>query len=207
MLKVHGGTSVEDVKREVARASEIARQNFQLEGCGFNIPVTILFFDECNTSYDALWLCSEMMNDGTLDGQPVAALEKHGLKIAIACNPYKLHSPELIARLEKAGLGYHAGNANAANAGKAKDEDMTGENTNVDSIVQLRHLVYRVHPLPPSLRIHIYDFGSLSAESANRVSTLKESNEPRYGSAGSGLALPGARRRAAGPPYFKGSGS
>jgi hypothetical protein len=35
---------------------------------------------------------------------------------------------------------------------------LSGSNT-----VPLRHLVYRVHKLPPSLRTYIYDFGSLTS--------------------------------------------
>ncbi len=37
----------------------------------FGIPVTVLFFDEANTSHDCLNLCSEMMTDGTFGGERV----------------------------------------------------------------------------------------------------------------------------------------
>ncbi len=39
--------------------------------------------------------------------------------------------------------------------------------------VPLRHLVYRVHKLPPSLRTYIYDFGSLSANVEKKYIELK----------------------------------
>eukprot|EP00957_Ditylum_brightwellii_P014746 1112025-Ditylum_brightwellii.AAC.1 len=75
------------------------------------------------------------MCDQTCDGDSIDAVNKYGMKIVIACNPYRLHPPELIARLEKAGLGYHAGP-------KVSEQGM----------IRLRDLVYRVHPLPPSLQ-------------------------------------------------------
>ena len=54
----------------------------------------------------------------------------------------------MITRLEKSGLGYHVHhNVTTDRFGK----------------IPMRHLVYRVHPLPRSLLYVVCDFGSLSA--------------------------------------------
>ncbi|CAD7957715.1 unnamed protein product [Amoebophrya sp. A120] len=172
VVKVHGGTDKEDVWRAVADASRMAERNFVDE----NIQTTVLFFDECNTSYAALWLCQELMSDRTFDGQRVIAMERFGLKICIACNPYRRHSPELIARMAKSGLGYHHDSTTsdtdpaAATGNNSHDAELEQATVQLrrdekQELIPIRHLVYRVHPLPPSLRIHIYDFGCLSEES------------------------------------------
>lgn len=53
---------------------------------------------------------------------------------------------EMIELLKKAGLGYRTGDADVV--------DRIGD-------IPLRELVYRVHPLPPSLKPLIWDFGSM----------------------------------------------
>ncbi|CAD7929355.1 unnamed protein product, partial [Amoebophrya sp. A25] len=152
VVKVHGGTDIADVEQAVIEGSRMAKQNFEDK----NIKTTVLFFDECNTSYAALWLCQELMCDGTFGGREVHAMKEFGLKVAIACNPYRRHSAELIARMAKSGLGTNN--------------------------IPIRHLVYRVHPLPPSLRVHIYDFGSLSEESeASYIRLLVERGLEKIG--------------------------
>lgn len=45
---------------------------------------------------------------------------------------------------------------------------LTGSNN-----VPLRHLVYRVHKLPPSLRTYVYDFGKLSTTVEQKYIELK----------------------------------
>ena len=71
------------------------------------------------------------------------------LKIICACNPYKKHSDEVIAKLERAGLGYRVRAEATA--------DRFGH-------VPMRQLVYRVQPLPLSLIPFCWDFGQLSPE-------------------------------------------
>ena len=53
---------------------------------------------------------------------------------------------DMIELLKKAGLGYRTGEADVL--------DRIGD-------IPLRELVYRVHPLPPSLKPLIWDFGSM----------------------------------------------
>lgn len=139
LVKVHGGTTAEMIYRKVHEAEMLAHVNKQRHKLD-----TILFFDEANTT-EALFAIKEILCDQTVKGEP---LKLHsGLKIIAACNPYRKHSPEMVERLERAGLGYRV------RADETKDR--LGK-------VPLRQLVYRVHPLPPSMVSLVWDFGQLS---------------------------------------------
>ncbi|XP_037836891.1 E3 ubiquitin-protein ligase rnf213-beta isoform X2 [Kryptolebias marmoratus] len=139
LVKVHGGTTAEMVYRKVREAEMLAQMNQQRHKLD-----TILFFDEANTT-EAIFAIKEILCDQTVKGEP---LNLHsGLKIIAACNPYRKHSPEMVERLERAGLGYRV---------KADEtKDRLGK-------VPLRQLVYRVHPLPPSMVSLVWDFGQLN---------------------------------------------
>uniref|UniRef100_A0A8C1NX99 RING-type E3 ubiquitin transferase n=1 Tax=Cyprinus carpio TaxID=7962 RepID=A0A8C1NX99_CYPCA len=139
LVKVHGGTTSEVIYRKVQEAEELAqknRQKYELD--------TVLFFDEANTT-EAIFAIKEVLCDKTVQGY---SLKKNsGLKIIAACNPYRRHTSKMIDRLERAGLGYRV---------KAEEtEDRLGK-------VPMRQLVYRVHPLPPSMVPLVWDFGQLS---------------------------------------------
>ncbi|XP_073722611.1 E3 ubiquitin-protein ligase rnf213-beta [Misgurnus anguillicaudatus] len=139
LVKVHGGTTSEIIYKKVREAEKIAqnnRQKYQLD--------TVLFFDEANTT-EAIFAIKEVLCDKTVQGYPLR--NNSGLKIIAACNPYRRHTTEMINRLERAGLGYRV---------KAEEtEDRLGK-------VPMRQLVYRVHPLPPSMVPLVWDFGQLS---------------------------------------------
>ncbi|KAM9831669.1 E3 ubiquitin-protein ligase rnf213-beta [Neosynchiropus ocellatus] len=138
LVKVHGGTTAEVIYRKVKEAEVLAEQNTRIHKID-----TILFFDEANTTED-IFAIKEVLCDRSVRGNP---LKMSGLKIIAACNPYRKHSPEMVERLERAGLGYRV---------KAKETaDRIGN-------VPLRQLVYRVHPLPPSMAALVWDFGQLS---------------------------------------------
>ncbi|XP_076466247.1 E3 ubiquitin-protein ligase rnf213-alpha-like [Babylonia areolata] len=146
-VKVHGGTTGEDIINKVRQAERLARQNATPFS---HRPVyTVLFFDEANTT-EAVGVIKEVMCDGTLDGQHMNLCPN--LKMVAACNPYRKHSDELIERLENAGLGYHV------------DADKT-----VDKLgrVPMRRLVYRVQPLPQSMLPLVWDFGQLNTRVEN----------------------------------------
>uniref|UniRef100_A0A3Q2DU59 RING-type E3 ubiquitin transferase n=1 Tax=Cyprinodon variegatus TaxID=28743 RepID=A0A3Q2DU59_CYPVA len=139
LVKVHGGTTAEMIYRKVREAEELAHKNQQNHHLD-----TILFFDEANTT-EAIFAIKEILCDQTVKGEPLRP--QSGLRIIAACNPYRKHSPEMVKRLEHAGLGYRV---------KADEtEDRLGK-------VPLRQLVYRVHPLPPSMVSLVWDFGQLS---------------------------------------------
>ncbi|XP_061431039.1 E3 ubiquitin-protein ligase rnf213-alpha-like [Lethenteron reissneri] len=145
LLKVHGGTTIADVQakiREVEVAARLNKVRFGLD--------TVLFFDEANTT-EAIHAIKEALCDGTVDGEPFDA--NCGLKIVAACNPYRMHSEAKIRQLESSGLGYRmAASQTAERLGR----------------IPLRHLVYRVHPLPPSLMPLVWDFGRLSDDNEGR---------------------------------------
>ncbi|XP_071387268.1 E3 ubiquitin-protein ligase rnf213-beta-like [Centroberyx affinis] len=139
LVKVHGGTTAEMIYTKVKEAEILAEKNRRT-----NKLDTILFFDEANTT-EAIFAIKEILCDRTVKGDPLRA--DSGLKIIAACNPYRKHSPEMVERLERAGLGYRV---------KAEEtDDCLGK-------VPLRQLVYRVHPLPPSMVSLVWDFGQLS---------------------------------------------
>lgn len=139
LVKVHGGTTAEMIYRKVREAEVLAYKNQQRHNLD-----TILFFDEANTT-EAIFAIKEILCDQTVKGDPLKP--QSGLKIIAACNPYRKHSPEMVDRLERAGLGYRV---------KADEtKDRLGK-------VPLRQLVYRVHPLPPSMVSLVWDFGQLS---------------------------------------------
>ncbi|XP_047465467.1 E3 ubiquitin-protein ligase rnf213-beta [Mugil cephalus] len=149
LVKVHGGTTADMIYRKVREAEMLARENRRLHNLD-----TILFFDEANTT-EAIFAIKEILCDRTMKGEPLNT--NSGLKIIAACNPYRKHSPEMVERLERAGLGYRV---------KADEtQDRLGK-------VPLRQLVYRVHPLPPSMASLVWDFGQLS--DATELSYIKQ---------------------------------
>ncbi|TRY96584.1 hypothetical protein DNTS_014460 [Danionella cerebrum] len=139
LVKVHGGTSSKTIYRKVCEAETLAQNNLR----NYKLD-TVLFFDEANTT-EAVHAIKEVLCDKTVEGYPLK--KNSGLKIIAACNPYRKHTPKMVDRLERAGLGYRV---------KAEEtEDRLGK-------VPMRQLVYRVHPLPPSMVPLVWDFGQLS---------------------------------------------
>ncbi|XP_070562420.1 E3 ubiquitin-protein ligase rnf213-alpha-like [Ptychodera flava] len=139
VLKVHGGTTFADIETSVQEAEEIAKQNEA------NDVDTVLFFDEANTT-EAVGLIKEVMIDRTVNGR---SLTSSRLKFVAACNPYRMLPKPAIKKLEAAGLGFRI------HADDSKDKL---------GVIPLRHLVYRVYQLPPSLISCVWDFGTLSPE-------------------------------------------
>ncbi|XP_061196022.1 E3 ubiquitin-protein ligase rnf213-alpha-like [Saccostrea echinata] len=142
VMKVHGGTTKKHIVEKVKKAEETAKENCESNGSHI---FTVLFFDEANTT-EAIGSIKEIMCDGTIDGRPINLNEN--LKLVAACNPYRKHPEEMIARLEKAGLGYHVN---------------VEETTDRLGRIPMRHLVYRVQPLPQSMIPLVWDFGQLDS--------------------------------------------
>lgn len=69
-----------------------------------------------------------------------------------AVNPYRKHSDEMIKKLESAGLGFYTS--------MSETRDRIGH-------IPMRHLVYRVQPLPTSLQPLVWDFGQLEESVEN----------------------------------------
>jgi hypothetical protein len=153
-VKIHGGTTAEEIEKKVEFAERMARANrTKLTDCRNDKPTksseipasTILFFDEANTT-EAIGLIKEIMCDLTCNGRQIDL--KNGLKIVAAVNPYRKHSDEMIAKLEEAGLGFYM------SASDTKEK--LGH-------IPMRQLVYRVQPLPASMIPLVWDFGQLDA--------------------------------------------
>ncbi len=81
-LKVHGGTTVDHVRRKVLQAETIAEENKRK----YNMD-TVLFFDEANTT-EAIGLIKEIMCDQRALGRHMN-MAGGSLKIIAACNPYR----------------------------------------------------------------------------------------------------------------------
>ncbi|XP_065826355.1 E3 ubiquitin-protein ligase RNF213-like isoform X3 [Oscarella lobularis] len=139
LMKVHGGINRNDIIRTVRMAEFRAEANAQIG------VKTVLFFDEANTT-DAVGLIKEIMCDRHVNGHPIRGLGSD-LHVIAACNPYRKHTDEMIKKLESAGLGYHVRTGDT--------EDRLGD-------IPLRQLVYRVHPLPESMKALVWDFGQLN---------------------------------------------
>lgn len=163
VLKVHGGTTKDDIRVAVHAAMELAKKNVeQLGGSvlgragSLSHPeaYTVLFLDESNTC-DHQGFIKSLVVDGMLDGKFIPPALN--LRCVCALNPYMKHTEAMIARLEQAGLGYSVGAA---------------ETRNTIGRTPMRHLVYRVQPLPESLKNCVWDFGRLSK--ANEDKYIKE---------------------------------
>lgn len=142
LVKVHGGTTAEEIKHHVQKAQKLAKDNSKI----YPEMFTILFFDEANST-EAIGTIKEIMCDLRIDGKEI---EKNtGLKIIAACNPYKKHSEEIIKNFEKSGLGFYI--------------DMNETQEKLGDL-PMRHLVYRVQPLPASMMPIIWDFGQLGPD-------------------------------------------
>ncbi|XP_066499023.1 E3 ubiquitin-protein ligase rnf213-alpha [Hoplias malabaricus] len=139
LVKVHGGTNSDMIYSKVREAEAIACTN-KLH-YGFD---SVLFFDEANTT-EAISSIKEVLCDKTVEGKPM--VQKIGLQIIAACNPYRKHTDVMIKRLESAGLGYRV-------RAEETDEKLGS--------IPLRQLVYRVQALPPSMIPLVWDFGQLN---------------------------------------------
>lgn len=133
--QVHGGITQEDIRREVRATMATARENSNFQAIGDPVRAyTVLFFDEVNTCEHQGYIKS-LVVDNLLDGEPIPP--ELNLRFVCALNPYQKHTVAMIAKLEHAGLGYCVG------AGQSKE---------AIGATPLRHLVYRVQPLPESMR-------------------------------------------------------
>ena len=148
ILKVHGGTTKDEIRAAVNETIDLARGNTRLarQRSSGSALYTVLFFDEVNTC-DHQGYIKSLVCDNLLDGEPID--EALNLRFICALNPYEKHTDAMIMKLENAGLGYSVGTAGA--------KEKIGA-------TPMRHLVYRVQQLPKSLRQCVWDFGTLSRD-------------------------------------------
>ena len=147
-VKVHGGVTMNDIVKSIEEAEQLAIQNSRRFGKNF---YTVLFFDEANTT-EAIYGIKEVICDFSVNGRKLDP--NSGLKVIVACNPYRKHDDAMIRKLESQGLGYHVKSSETSDK--------------LDSDIPMRHLVYRVNPLPPSLLPLVWDFGKLTSIVENK---------------------------------------
>ena len=140
VLKMHGGTTNDDIIKELEDSIELAKTNISQ-----NID-TILFFDEANTSH-SIGLIKEIMCDRRVNGKPIP--NDIRLQFIAACNPYRRHSEQMLRKIHSSGLGSYNSHQ--------ETKEMFGN-------IPLRELVYRVVELPKSLRPLVWDFGQLNSD-------------------------------------------
>lgn len=163
MKKIHGGVTRREILLTVEAAERMAIENYERRGTR-----TVLFFDEANTT-EHIGLIKEIICDRRMNGRLVKAIGE-SLQVVAACNPYRCHRPDMIRRLEAAGLGYAVKGSETS--------QMFGD-------TPLRHLVYRVQPLPESMQRLVWDFGQLKPETEKLyieqlVKRFLEFNMPMY---------------------------
>jgi len=175
-VKIHGGMTGEHIEKKLIEAEQLAIRNHELFVQNNAIknqstPITaILFFDEANTT-EAIGLIKEIMCDLTCNGRPISL--QYGLKMVAAVNPYKIHSTEMIKKLEEAGLGFYV-NAN-------ETREKIGQ-------IPMRQLVYRVQPLPTSLIPIVWDFGQLNQDTEKKYIDQMLNSAANNGSLGAELS-------------------
>eukprot|EP00004_Rigifila_ramosa_P000685 TRINITY_DN1070_c1_g1_i5.p1 TRINITY_DN1070_c1_g1~~TRINITY_DN1070_c1_g1_i5.p1 ORF type:complete len:5524 (-),score=1141.71 TRINITY_DN1070_c1_g1_i5:23-16453(-) len=174
VLNVHGGTTPSHVRDFLAEPLQLALDHAELS--------LVVFFDEINTSGEALWLFKELVCDRILDGQPIPS----NIAFVSALNPYRLRNTQSrgVELNRAAGLQaaeFYSGSRalqeqHAAGAGRLNELDLS-------------QLVYRVHMVPEALFACSWHFGSPAEQtqfvqtgnSADRVVLPEQpSNEDLY---------------------------
>ena len=147
-LDVHGGTT----EREIIDVFHKADEALQQPGC----TSVYVFLDEVNTCVH-MGVINEAICHRSLNGHRIA----DGVQILAALNPYRL-------RPEREEMGLVDNNPAAAAAATAVTFPRAATGSNTRPLSSTKHetdilskLVYRVHPIPPTLRDFIFDFGSL----------------------------------------------
>ena len=143
ILKIHDGTTKQDIISGYRRALKLAEKNVS------HHVDTILFFDEANTSH-LIGLIKEILCDRRIDGETIPTDLR--LQFIVACLPYRKHPEAMVNKLTSDGLGM------LRNRSQAREQ--FGD-------IPLSDLVYRVIPLPRSLLPLVWDFGELSSEAEN----------------------------------------
>ena len=131
-LDVHGGTTESDILQIFDQAADILESKPEQKS-------VFVFLDEINTC-GHMGLITEAICHRSINGQRL----HEGVQILAALNPYRIR-PQRAEENVNAGLEY---TKSAIKISGDPGRDM-------------KHLVYKVHPIPPTLRDFIFDFGSL----------------------------------------------
>lgn len=143
--RIHGGVNRVQVEEWMKVQIDIAR--------GSPGTPRLAFLDEINTA-DCMGLFKQIICDRILQG--IGLMLPDNLYVVAACNPYRLKSDAARQREERDGLlpecYWKESSSLQYRRGSGPFRD------------PLRHLVYRVHPLPESMMDYVFDFGALSSE-------------------------------------------
>lgn len=131
-LDVHGGTTETEILSIFSQASDILENQS-------NQKTVFVFLDEINTC-SHMGLITEAICHRSVNGQRL----HEGIQILAALNPYRIRPSKCADEIVDAGLEY-----------------MKPQHYSDESSIDMKHLVYKVHPIPPTLRDFIFDFGSL----------------------------------------------
>jgi hypothetical protein len=135
-LDVHGGTTESDIISIFEQARDILKLNSD--------RTVFVFLDEINTC-NHMGLITEAICHRSINGQRL----HEGVQILAALNPYRTRPPKPEDdREDSVGLEY------------TKTQHFAAES----SPNNLKDLVYKVHPIPPTLRDFIFDFGALEED-------------------------------------------
>jgi hypothetical protein len=150
-IRADGGTSTDDIEAVVSRAIMSAENlKDQIAARTPGVPMAILLFiDECNAC-NCMGLIEDIVCKGRLGSKVLTDLP---LRIVAACNPFQRMSQEAIDRVESAGLGMSY---------KQKKGEQKHESKTAIAGTPMRHLVYRVNPIPRSMSQYLFDFGQLT---------------------------------------------
>jgi len=140
-LDVHGGTTEQDLIDVFKKAGEALKQP--------DVTSVYVFLDEVNTCVH-MGLINEAICHRSLNGRRI----DDGVQVLAALNPYRLRPDR-----EEMGLSQNAPSAAAQSMGPGKFSQRLSAQKDENDL--LNKLVYRVHPIPPTLRDFIFDFGSL----------------------------------------------
>ena len=131
-IDVHGGYSIPDLQRDLLKPVAFAQENAT--------KTVLVFLDKINTS-PAVGVFKEVICDHSLKGEK---LPKNMVIIA-SLNPYRQRHKTMMQIEEE------------------KWADANNPRHSVDDLDrQMGSLVYRVFPLPPSLKTYVWNFGALS---------------------------------------------
>jgi hypothetical protein len=140
-LDVHGGTTEQDIIGIFDQAGTILQcadpgrsADSDDDEDAFGPKTVVVFLDEVNTCAH-MGLLNEAICHRSIYGRRLA----DGIQILGALNPYRLRPKK-----EEMGLMFNLGH-------NPMDDPMS-------------RLVYRVHPIPPTLKDYIFDFGSLEPD-------------------------------------------
>lgn len=155
---VHGGFTAEHIRQKMSEWVAIAKRKQGEVGIGSAQDVWV-FLDEVNTSPDIGWF-KEIVCDHSLDGEPLP----YNMKIIAACNPYRRRKLNMAV---SGGSGSGGGGGGKGSKKKAKYKRVINEQFKnwmaaSGSDDPLAQFMYRVYPLPPTMKEYVWMFGSLS---------------------------------------------